>query len=231
MRLRKINNGFSQFQHRAFNRIAEIHRAVKIVRAAHQLIEPIDQIVHIAKRARLFAVAVDRDRLVRQRLHNEVGYNAPIIRMHARAVSIENARDLYTHFVLSPIIHKKRFGAALAFVVTGADANRVNVSVIILDLRMDFGIAVHFAGRGLQDFCLYALGKAKHVDRTVHAGFGRLYRIKLIVHRGGRAGEVVDFIDFDIQRESDVVPQQFKIRMQGQMADIAFAAGIKIIGA
>ena len=55
-----------------------------------------------------------------------------------------------------------------------------------------------------------ALGQPEHVDRAVHAGLGRLHRVVLVVDRRGRAGEVVDLVDLDVERKGDVVAQQLE---------------------
>ena len=81
---------------------------------------------------------------------------------------------------------------------------------------MDFRIAVDFAGRRLQDARALARGEVEHVDRTLHTGLGRLHRIVLVVDRRGRAGEVEDAVDFDVERKRDVVSKQFEARMVRQ---------------
>ena len=58
---------------------------------------------------------------------------------------------------------------------------------------------------------------------------GRLHRIILVVDWGRRTGQVVNGIDLDIERKSDVVAHQFKIRIANQVADITFGSGVKII--
>ena len=91
--------------------------------------------------------------------------------------------DFDMQFVLVPIIKEQRLGAALAFIITGARTNRVNVAPIVLSLRMNAGIAVHFGGRGLEDFSSQSLGQPQHIDRAEDACLGGLHRIVLIVDR------------------------------------------------
>ena len=87
---------------------------------------------------------------------------------------------------------------------------------------MHRGVAVDLAGRGLQDPApCSALGQAQHVDGAVHAGLGRLHRVVLVVDRRGRAGEVVDLVDLDIEREGHVVAHQLEARMCQQVRDVA----------
>jgi hypothetical protein len=86
-------------------------------------------------------------------------------------------------FVLLPIIKEQRLRAALAFIITGARTNRVNVAPIILSLRMNGGIAVHFGGRRLENFNSQSLGQSQHIDRAEDACLGGLHWIVLIVDR------------------------------------------------
>jgi hypothetical protein len=65
----------------------------------------------------------------------------------------------------------------------------------------------------------------------MHIDLGGLHRIVLIMNRRGRAGEIVDFIDFQVKRESDVVSDQLKIRIVQKMNNIALGTGIKIVDA
>ena len=148
-----------------------------------------------------------------QRLDDEVRHHAAVVGMHARAVGVEDARDLDAQLVLAVVVEEQRLGAALALVVAGARADRIDVAPVGLGLRMDRRVAVDLAGRGLEDPALQALGQAQHVDGAVHAGLGRLHRIVLVVDRRGRAGQVVDLVDLDIEREGHVVAHQLEARI------------------
>jgi hypothetical protein len=48
----------------------------------HERDQPVDEIVDVLERARLRAVAVDSQVLPAQRLHDEVGHDAPVVRVH-----------------------------------------------------------------------------------------------------------------------------------------------------
>ncbi len=149
--------------------------------------------------------------------------------MHARAVRVEDARDLDLHPVLAVVIHEQGFGTALAFVVAGADTDRVHAAPVTFRLWMYFGIAIHFRCRRLHDFRAGAFRQAEHVDRAVHAGFRGLHRVVLVMNRRRRAGEVVYFIDLDIQRHRHVVAQQLEARVRHQMQNVLLGAGEEII--
>jgi hypothetical protein len=53
----------------------------------------------------------------------------------------------------------------------------------------------------------------------------------LIVDRGCRAGQVVYFVDLQVNRIDDVVANQLEAWMPQKMSDIVFAAGEKIVQA
>ena len=106
--------------------------------------------------------------------------------MHARAIGVEDPRHLDAQLVLAVIVEEQRLGAALAFVVAGARADRIDVAPVVLGLRMDMGVAIDLAGRGLEDLRLHPLGQAQHVDGAMDAGLGRLHRIVLVVDRARR---------------------------------------------
>lgn len=63
----------------------------------------------------------------------------------------------------------------------------------------------------------------------MHGGFGGLNRIMLVVDRRGRTGKVVDFVDFHIERETNIMAHEFKAGMIVQMIDIALGAREQII--
>ena len=84
------------------------------------------------------------------------------------------------------VVHEQRLGGPLAFVVAGPRADGVDAAAVDLRLRMDFGVAVDFAGRGLQHLGPAALGHAQHVDRPHDRGLHRLDGVVLIVARARR---------------------------------------------
>ena len=52
-----------------------------------------------------------------QRLHDEVRNDPPVVRMHARAVCIEDARHAFIQAMLPSVIEEQRFGATFAFII------------------------------------------------------------------------------------------------------------------
>ena len=92
-------------------------------------------------------------------------------------------------------------------------------------------IAIHLAGRGLEDPRIQPLRQAQHVDGAMHAGLGGLHRVVLVVDRRGRAGEVVDLVDFHIQREGHVVAHELEARVVDDRLQVVARAGIEIVDA
>jgi hypothetical protein len=98
-----------------------------------------------------------------------------------------------------------------------------------LDLRVHRRIAIDLRGRSLQDFRVHAFCESQHIDRPVHAGLGRLHRVVLVVNRRSRTCQVVNFIDFDVQRERHVVAHQLEIRSIDELRNVVLGASEKII--
>jgi hypothetical protein len=222
---------FGQFDHGEFVGIADVDRAGDRVRAAHQADQPVDQIIDIAEGPGLLPIAIEGDGLAQQCLADEVRYDAPVRRVHARAIGVEDARDLDPHPPFAMIVEEQGFGAPLPFIIAGARADGVHMAPIILALGVDLRIAIDFAGGGLQDFCAGALGQSQHIDRAMHAGFGRLDRVDAILHRGGRTGQIVDLVHLDIEGEGHVVAHIVEIGPAEQLGEVALRSGEEIVDA
>ena len=59
-------------------------------------------------------------------------------------------------------------------------------------------------------FAFHPLSKPEHVDRAMHARFGRLHRVTLVMDRRGWTGQIVDLVDLEIEREGHVVANSSK---------------------
>ena len=95
----------------------------------------------------------------------------------------------------------------------------------------DLRIAVHLAGRCLEDAATQPLGEPKHVDRAVDGRLGRLHRVVLVVDRRRGTGEVVDLVDFDMQRKRHVVADELEPRIGVQVVHVPFSAREQIVDA
>ena len=151
--------------------------------------------------------------------------------MHARAVRIKDTCNLDLRPVLTEIVEEQGFGTPLAFVIAGARPDRIYVAPVIFRLRVNGGVAVDLACRGLEYATLQALREAKHVDRTVHAGLGRLDRIVLVVDGRSRARQIIDLVYFNVEWKRHIVPDQLKARVSKQVLDVPLCPGKKVVDA
>ena len=134
---------------RKLMRVAEIDRSCYLIGRRHHGNHPSDQVIAITERASLGTVTVDGNIFSFKRLNDKIRDYTSVIRVHIRAVGIEDTDDLDAHLVLAVVVKEKCLGATFALVVTRTDTNRVHVSPILLRLRMDMRVSVHFAGRSL----------------------------------------------------------------------------------
>lgn len=63
----------------------------------------------------------------------------------------------------------------------------------------------------------------------MHAGLQRLHGVRLTVIRGSRAGQIINLITLDIERECHIVSNQLGIRVRYKMCNIMLCAGKEII--
>ena len=147
-----------QFLDGELARVAQVHRADHII-VRHKRYEPVDQVVHITKRARLLAIAINGDVFAAQGLHDEIRHHASIVGMHTRTIGVEQACHANVEAILAMVIEKQSFGAALAFVVARARADGIDVAPIIFGLRVHRRVAIHFRCRGLKNARLVRLAK------------------------------------------------------------------------
>ena len=78
--------------------------------------------------------------------------------------------------MLAVVVKKQGLGAALALVVAGADANRVDPAPVAFHLRVHLGVAIDLRSRGLEDWHAQALDEVEQVDGAQHARLGGLDR-------------------------------------------------------
>jgi hypothetical protein len=161
----------------------------------------------------------------------EVGDNPPVLGVHVGPVGVEDADHPNVKPVLAVVVEEQGLGAALAFVVTGAYPNWVHPAPVALGLGVHIRVTVDLAGGGLQYPRASPLGQPEHVDRPVHAGLGGLDRVVLVVHRRGRARQVVDPVHLHVERKCHIVSDELEAGMGQQVSDIFLATGEEVIQA
>ena len=144
-------------------------------------------------------------------MNDEVRNYTAIVWMHARPIGVKDTRHLDSEPILAIVVEEKRFGAAFSFVITRTESDRIHITPIIFALRVDFGVTVYLAGRSLEYLRLDPLGQSQHVDCAMDTRLGRLDWVVLVVDRRCWTREVIDFVDLDIKRKGDVVPNDFKV--------------------
>src|SRR4029078_3156612 len=132
----------------------------------------------------------------------------------------ESSPDLPAQIVVPPIIEKQCLGAALAFIIAGSWPNRIDVTPIVLRLGVDIWFTIDFGCRCLNHLRLHSLRQTEHINGTVHTGLGGLHRIALIVNWRGRASDVENFIDLDVERKCHVMTLQFEMLLVEKVLDI-----------
>jgi len=121
---------------------------------------------------------------------NEIGDDSAVIRTHAGAVRIEDADDAGIDPTVAVVRHGDRLGVAFRFVVAAADADGVDVAPVRFRLRVNEGIAVHFAGAGEHELRPMSVREFEGVLRALCADHQGLDRELLVVRGAGGAGEV-----------------------------------------
>src|SRR5262249_29178098 len=221
---------FGQLLDRELTGVAEIHRIVQ-VRRIHQTNQTFDEIVDITERARLLTFTVERQRLGAQRLHGKIRDYATVVFEHVWSIGVEDARDADVDFVLTVIVSHQRLSQALAFVVTGTQTDRIDVTPVIFRLRVDQWIAVDFGSRGLKYAGAHPLCEAEHVDGAHDAGLDCLNRIVLVMN--GRRGtrEVIDLVHLEKYWFGHGVTQKLEERIVEQVKNVLAPAGEEIVQA
>ena len=129
------------------------------------------------------------------------------------------------------IIHHQGFRHALSLIVTAADTDRIHVSPVLLGLRMDMGVPVHFRGRCLKNPCPYPFCESQHVDGAHDACFDGFDRIVLVMNRRCRTCQVINSVDLKQYRLGNVVTNQFESGIAEQRENVPLIPGKEIVEA
>lgn len=74
-------------------------------------------------------------------------------------------------------------------------------------------------------------GKLEHVDRPHDRGLHGGHRVKLVADGRGRARQMVDLIDLDVEPSVDVMADEFKTVVVEKRLDIALLTGDEVVDA
>jgi hypothetical protein len=107
--------------------------------------------------------------------------------------------------------HRNGFLETFGFIIYTSWSYRVYITPITFRLRMDRRVSVYLARGCLEYFYFKPLSQAEHVYCSMNSGLYGLNRIDLIVDRRSRAGEVVNLVDLNVDRETDIVTLNLKI--------------------
>ena len=148
----------------------------------------------------MFTVAVDRDRPVGKRLDDKIWHHPPVVRVGARAISIEDSGDSDVERPRVPIRHGQRLTEALGLVVHRARAGGTHISPVALALRVLEWVAVDLGSAGIQKARACPNRQFEQVTRAFAVYAHRLDREARVARRTGRTREVVDPLDLDFGR-------------------------------
>ena len=220
-----------QLRDRHLVRVADVHRPGQ--RRAEHPQHALDQVVDVLDGAGLAAVAGDREGLAGQRLPDERGHGAPVVRAHPGAVGVEDPHDRRVDAAGAPVGHGGRLGEALRLVVDPARADRVDVPPVGLGLRVHLRVAVRLGGRREQEARLLALREVQGVQGADRPDAQRLDRQPQVVERGGGRGEVQHRLDGPVDPDDlgDVGADQFERPDVGQVHDVRRGTGRQVVEA
>jgi len=132
--------------------------------------DAVDEVGDVAETACLEAVAVDGEGLAAECLEHEVGDDAAVVGLEARAVGIEDADEAGVDGVVAMPSGDGGLGEALGLVVDRARADGVDAAPVGFDLGMDLGVAVALGGRGMEEAGVVLAGEVEDIDGSGGAG-------------------------------------------------------------
>jgi hypothetical protein len=129
------------------------------------------------------------------------------------------------------IVHKECFGTSFSLIIAGTYPDGIYIAPVGFGLGMYSWVPIHLTGGCLEDASAAATREAKHIDRTVDTDLRRLHRIKLVMNGAGRAGEIENLVDFNIERMGHVVTHHLEISVVEKMSNIAACSGVVVVNA
>ena len=216
----QLDDPAREVEHGQLVRVADVDRPGLV--AAGQGEHPGHEVVDVADRPGLHAVAGHRHRLAAQRLPDEGGDRPPVVRAHPRPEGVEDPHDAGVDPVGPAVGRGHRLGEPLGLVVDAARAHRVDVAPVGLRLRVHLRVAVHLGGGGRARTGPPSPCQAQRVQRADRADLERLDRQLEVVDRRGRAREVQHHVDRppDVDVVGDVGADQPEARVGRQVRDV-----------
>ena len=98
-------------------------------------------------------------------------------------------------------------------------------------LRMNLRVTIHFTGGSLKNSGLNSLGQTQHVNGTHDTGLDCFYGIILVVNRRSRAGQIVNLIDLDVEREGHVMADDLEPGVADETINIDFRTRVVVVDA
>src|SRR5579864_746039 len=115
------NDALGAFENRELIGITNVHG--KMFGRVGEPEDAVNLIDHVTKAARLAAVAIYGQVFTAQGLLHEVGNDAAIVQLHARAVGVEDANNAGIDAVITMASHGEGFGETLGFVINRTRAD------------------------------------------------------------------------------------------------------------
>jgi len=127
----------------------------------------------------------------------------------------------------------ERLAEPLGLVVHGPGAYRVDISPVVLRLRMHEWVSVHLRGRREDESCLLRDGEIERVHRAYAADLHRLHRAAEVVRRRRRRREMEDpvHLTVDLQRGRDVDVRHAEPHVVEKVLDVGQPPGHEVVDA
>lgn len=211
------------------------------VGTVHQQDKTVNQVVDVLEGSGLRTVAVDGHVLTLESLDDKVGNNSAVKGVHSGTESVEDTGDTNVDSVLSVVTIGQGLSDTLALIVTGSGTDTVDVTPVVLSLRVLLGVTVDLRGRSDEESGTGSLGETEHVEGTLKGGLQGLDGVDLVVRGGSRAGKVVDLckklsnilkdkkqqrltVNLDQEGLDDIVSNHLKVGVTDPVGDLDFVS-------
>ena len=132
-----LYNLSGQLEDGEFAGVPQVDGTDKVIGAIHHADHAFYQVIDVAKGTRLGPITKESYVLISEGLDNKVADDASVVRLHPRAIGVEDTDNPDVNVVLPVIIEKEGLGTALAFVITGPYADGVDVAPVVFLLGVN----------------------------------------------------------------------------------------------